>query len=366
MLNTQILFQQILVAVVLSLIMGWAAIRIARRLNLMDYPSSAPHKLHTCPTPLAGGLALMMTLLIAESAFGLFASPTVRATLFAGSIVFIFGLLDDLRSLPPIVKLLGQVLAAVLLIYMGVYIRIFDSPEFFLQTNPLLSQYLNWAVTILWIVGITNAFNFVDSMDGLAVGLTGMAATFFILVTIESNQPMLAQHSALIIGCCLGLYFLNAPPAKLFLGDSGAQTMGFAMGVLAIAYSPVDANQSSSWFVPILLLGVPIFDSALVIFSRLRRKLPVYIAGRDHTYHRLMNQGIGSLRSVLAMHGAALLLGCTAFILLPQPPLLANLAFLGVVLLGAAALLYLDRKAYWQKHHITGGLKKASLEGENI
>jgi UDP-GlcNAc:undecaprenyl-phosphate GlcNAc-1-phosphate transferase len=317
----------------------------------MDYPSREPHKQHACPVPLAGGIALFATLLLSEALFGTFVNGWVRATFLAGAVIFLFGLLDDVKSSPPVVKLSGQVIAAVILIQQRALIQIFESPGFFLHTGTPFDTYFDWFLTIFWIVGITNAFNFVDSMDGLAVGLGGLAASFFMLVTFDAGQIELAIHSALIIGCCIALYFFNAPPALLFLGDAGAQTMGFILAVLAIAYVPPNAEQSSSWFVPILLLGVPIFDMALVMVSRMRRRLPIYAASRDHTYHRLIGLGLPSLRAVVLMHCTALGLGSAAFVLLNQTPMIAN-AGLGVILLvGIAAILILDRKKYWREQY---------------
>jgi len=338
------MFEAILVAMLLALIFSWLAIRFARYIGLMDMPNSAPHKLHKFPMPLAGGIALIAAVITSSLLFGTYQDSNVVALFISGTVIFIFGLWDDFRGISPLVKIFGQTLAAIILILLGVSIRIFESPEFFLSSNGPLDVYLDWLLTILWIVGITNAFNFVDSMDGLAVGLGGTAAAFFMLVMLVAGQFLLSNQSALIVGACVGLYFFNAAPAKLFLGDSGAQTLGLILGVLAIAYRPLGVNQSSSWFVPVMLLGVPIFDMTLVVISRLRRGKPVYEAARDHTYHRLLDLGWGSNRAVLGMQVAALLLGCLAFVALTRPPLIANIIFASLLVSGIVAIVYFDRK----------------------
>ena len=350
------IFQAILLSISLVLVFSRLSIRVSARLGLIDFPNSAPHKQHSRATPLAGGLALMATLLVSEALMGNFHDRSLQATFLAAGVVFLFGIWDDLKSLPPLVKLSGQILASLVLIVAGVHIRIFESPGFFIQVSGDLKLYLDWLVTVFWIVGIVNAFNFVDSMDGLTVGLAGMASAFFVLVTLDAQQPLLSLHSALILGVCLGLYFFNSPPAKLFLGDAGAQTLGLVLAALAIVYSPPGFNQSSSWFVPILLLGVPIFDTTLVVYSRLRRRKPVYSAARDHTYHRLLSFGLEPLRAVLVMQGAALFLGCLAFIVLPLSPALANLVFVAVLVVAALALSFLDRRCYWvERYHLEPG-----------
>jgi len=162
------------------------------------------------------------------------------------------------------------------------------------------------------------------------------------LVTVDSQQLQLAYHSALILGVCIGLYFFNSSPALLFLGDSGAQALGVLLAVLAIGYIPRGVNQSSSWFVPIMLLIVPIFDACLVILSRLRQRKPIYVASLDHTYHRLLKAGLTPGRAVLVMQGAALILNCLALLCLNQPPLVANVVFGIVVCLGGVLLILLD------------------------
>ena len=296
---------------------------------------------------MAGGIAIVLALLICEGLLGTLIDPQIRAVYLAVIPVFLFGLWDDSRVLSPPLKLLGQIIAAVVLISCGVYIGIFESPEFFLSGSSSLFRYLDWLLTILWVVGITNAFNFVDSMDGLAVGLGGMAAAFYILLTLDSGQFLLAQHSALIVGVCMGLYFYNAPPAMLFLGDSGAQSLGLILAALAIAYRPQVAFQTSSWLVPVILLAVPIFDALLVIVSRLRRHRPIYSAARDHTYHRLLALVESPNRAVLVMQISAFGLNCLAFLGLNQPPVEANLIYSITLLLGLFALLFLDRRKFW-------------------
>ena len=123
-------------------------------------------------------------------------------------------------------KLLGQLTGAILLIWQGIYIRMFAS------------SILDISLTLFWLIGITNAFNLVDSMDGLAVGLAANAGAFFLLVTVDANQPDLTYLSAVILGSCMGMFYFNSVPAKTFLGDSGSQYLGFVLAALALAYTP--------------------------------------------------------------------------------------------------------------------------------
>ncbi len=317
-------------AALLSLAIGPPAFWLTRKLGLVDVPGSAPHKKHNARIPLAGGIVLLASVIIVCLTEGAIENDTVRSILLASGVVFFFGLLDDWKGLSPLWKMAGQILATVLLIAFGVSVRLFQQ------------NWLNYLLTLVWMVGVTNAYNFVDSMDGLAVGLAGMASAFFMLVTIDSLQSNLSSFSTILAGACFGLFYYNAQPANFFLGDSGSQFLGFVLGALGIAYNPIGFSRLASWYVPILLVGVPIFDASLVVLSRLRRRLPVYQAGFDHTFHRLVSIGMSSNRAVLTMHTTSLLLGCLAFIALDLPPLIANGIFVSILILGGAAILYLD------------------------
>ncbi len=330
--NTFITFRVILVSTSFALLLGPVGYLITRKLNLTDDPRSAPHKQHNTPTSVAGGPVLFVSILASGVIFGFYKTSIFLPILLGSSIIFLFGIWDDLKNISPLWKLIGQLLAAIILIYFGVQVRLFRQ------------DWLNYLLTILWVVGIINAYNFVDSMDGLAVGLAVIASSFFILVTIDSGQPELTLLSTILVGVCLGAFFYNATPAVFFLGDSGAQLLGFILAALGIAYNPVGFERIASWYVPILLIGVPIFDTTLVVFSRLRRRRRIYEAGLDHTYHRLVGLRLSSNRAVLAMHLAAILLGCLAFIALPLPPLISNLIFGAVLLAGMVGILILERK----------------------
>lgn len=344
----------LLVAMLVMLLLAWISLKLATKYKILDLPGAEPHKRHDTATPVAGGIAIMITLFISERYLGLFAGQDILACFLAAIPVLAFGVWDDIKHSKPHTKLFGQIIGTFLLIRLGIYIQIFESPEFFFPLSHELRIALDWLITVFWVVGITNAFNFVDSKDGLAVGLGGLASAFFILMTLDSDQILLSQHSAVILGACIGLYFFNSPPAVLFMGDSGSQTLGFLLASLAIAYDPQGASQFSSWIVPIMILGVPIFDTALVVISRLRRNKPVYIAGLDHTYHRLFKLKIGSHRSVLVMQFAALVLGCIAFIILNQPPLIANFIFFIILIAGLVILFMLDSPDFWDSQDSGG------------
>lgn len=326
-------FMPLFWAIMLTLLVTPISIKIANRLQLIDHPNSAPHKTHKNIVPKAGGIAIFAAVFLTTLINGKLMLPEILTILLASAVIFVFGIWDDAKGLSAGWKLTGQFLAVSILIWQGIQIRMFASPT------------LNIIVTCFWIVGVTNAFNLVDSMDSLAVGLAAIASVFFLLVTIDSNEFNLAFLSALILGSCIGMFYFNAMPARTFLGDSGAQFLGFMLATLAMAYTPPGFPQPSSWFVPILLLSVPIFDTTFVVVSRFRRGLPFYKAGQDHVYHRLAQMGMSSTQSVTLMHVIALITGCLAFVALSFPPLWANLTFALVLLCGLFIIVWLERNS---------------------
>jgi UDP-GlcNAc:undecaprenyl-phosphate GlcNAc-1-phosphate transferase len=329
------LFPLIFWAIVTTLVITPIAIKVAVHFQLIDQPNSSPHKIHQYPIPKASGLAIGLTIFSLNLLSGNAQSNVIQAILLSSIVIFLFGLWDDAHKLSPQWKLVGQILGTVILISQGIYIRMLGS---------MLT--LNLALTVIWVIGITNAFNLVDSMDGLVVGLAAIASAFFMLVTVDAGQTSLSLLSAIILGSSIGMMYFNALPARTFLGDSGAQFLGFVLAALAIAYTPPGLPQPSSWFVPILLLSVPIFDTSLVTISRLKQRKAVYQAGLDHTYHRLVNLGLPSSRAVLTMHLSAIVSGCLAFMALPLSPLWANAIFVVALLTGVILLFWLEKKEF--------------------
>ena len=332
----------LLVSIIISVILSLLTIKIAPSIGLMDMPGSAKHKQHKNPVPLTGGIVLLDTLIIVVLISGIWNQWEIASILIAGFVIGIFGFIDDLVNLSPMQKIIGQISGAVLLIYLGVQVNIFDSPEFIYRTDSFLDSWFNLLLTILWLVTLSNAFNFIDSSDGLSIGLAGLSSAFFLLISLSAGQTMITYFCAILLGICIGLYFFNSFPAKLFLGDSGAQTIGFLLGSIAIIFNPSSGIQSSTWFLPILIFYVPLFDLFLVVFSRIRRKKGIYKASQDHTYHRLAQKGIPIHHSVLVLHGVSLVMRMIGSLCLNLPVLYSNIVFILTIILGIVLFFKLD------------------------
>jgi len=330
-------------ALLTGIITSFIATPLCRPLGLIDHPGAAPHKLHTRPTPLAGGLVIAMSLIPTILLFPNMFQGKMLGAMVSAVVILFFGIWDDRSGLSAGIKFAGQFLAAGIAIFFGIQIEILSEANIPLSSG--VTQLINGALTVFWLVGITNAFNLIDSMDGIVAGLSTLASAVFVFLTAISGQPELTIWAAVIAGISMALYFWNSPPARYFLGDSGAQTLGFLLAVIALLYNPVNKDQASSWFTPILILGVPIFDTSLVVFSRIRRKIPPFEGNRDHTYHRLIRAGLNSSRAVSLLHILALAFDSLALFALSQKPIIANLIFIGCLFFGILSIYMFDFSA---------------------
>ena len=332
------------ISLILSLALGVPAAFLAQRLGLMDVPGSAPHKQHTRATPLAGGILMFVVFLILVFVHRSALTREMVAVLIGAAIIFAFGLWDDLRGLAAGPKLVGQLVAAAILISFGVQVRfmtvIFDADVL----SPVLAQLLNVLITLFWLVGITNSMNMIDSMDGIVAGLGVIASAFFMGAASLAGQQTLAFWAACLLGLSIGLYFWNGLAVRFFLGDSGAQTIGFLLACFGILYNPLGRAPESSWIVPIMLLGVPIFDTSLVVLSRLRRGQSVGSGRRDHTYHRFIRLGMQPRFAVLSVHLMSLVISGGAYFTLYLKPVIALSIFVVAIVAGLAFLFWLERQ----------------------
>ncbi len=315
---------------------------LALRIGMVDLPN--PRKVHRTPIPLLGGLAIYAGFVLAI----LFStSSQVRSQmvgiLAGATLLAVTGFLDDRGWLHHQVKLfVGMPLAALLLLASGIRAGVVS----YWLHNPA-GQLLDAALTIFWVVGITAAFSILDHMDGLCAGIAAIAAAFFALLAIQSGQFLVSTLAAAVLGAALGFLRWNFRPAKIFMGDGGALFLGFLMAALGLKLRVTTATPLASWLVPVLILGVPIFDTTLITISRARRGLlPFASPGKDHTAHRLANLGLGHRGAVLTLYGAGLAFGLCAWLLVRLPET-AVLSLAGAVALAMLlAIAALERAPY--------------------
>ncbi len=274
----------------------WALLRTPLARRLVALPSA--DRWHASPTPLLGGIGIFFGISVGlwlAAAVGAFEPTRALLGIYAGcTLIFVTGLLDDLFSLSPIAKLASQIVAAVIVLATGTQVQ--------LVGNELVGD----AIAIVWLVGVTNAFNLLDNMDGLAATLAAIAFGFFAIdaVTVHSNTLVLAFALAGAFAC-VGFLPFNLRPrgrALVFMGDSGSLSIGFALAALGLVASwRVAGTTIATLVLPILILAVPILDTALVTVVRLLEGRPIYQGGRDHSSHRLVRFGLSERHAVLLL-----------------------------------------------------------------
>jgi UDP-GlcNAc:undecaprenyl-phosphate GlcNAc-1-phosphate transferase len=286
----------------------WALIRSPLAARVAAHPRE--DRWHERSTPMVGGIGIFAGLvagfLLVLATGAAPASRELVAILAACGVLFVAGLLDDVFSLGPLPKLAAQLGAAAIVIFNGVTI-----------SGLVSNDFLAGVVALVWLVGLTNAFNLLDNMDGLAATLAGIAAVFFAIdaLTVHANDAVLALALALAVACAAFLPFNLRPRASAaaFMGDSGSQVLGFALAALGLTASwKVAGTTVATLLLPILVLAVPILDTTLVTIVRLLDGRPVYQGGRDHTSHRLVYHGLSERRAVVLLAVISAALGTTS------------------------------------------------------
>ncbi len=300
----------------------------APRLGVMDQPST--RKIHTKVMPRLGGAAIYLAFILALLLFGhrSFVSEGV-SILLGATLVSFCGIWDDRWGMRPLLKLgIGQPLAALILVAAGIRVSVLPYPI------------LNILITIIWVVGITSALNLLDNMDGLSAGVATVASAFFLLLAAMSGQYLVGSLAAALLGFLL----YNFNPASIFMGDTGSLFIGFILAAVGIKLRFPGRMDIVTWMIPVLVLGVPIFDTTLVVVSRLRRGLnPTTHPGKDHFSHRLVAMGLSQREAVMAIYLICGALGVLA-LFLTQASVVEGYAIGAAVLLaGVFGLWKLER-----------------------
>jgi len=267
--------------------------RLAVRIGAMDIPD--PRKVHTFPVPRLGGVAVFLAFMAAVLR-NLQFSREVYGIMLGGTIIFLLGFFDDWKGLSAKTRLFWQTVAALVVTFFGLHLSFPLKMPFSYAISTILS--------VVWLVGIINAFNFMDGIDGLASSMGAVCALLFLGIGWKSDQYPLSFISAALAGACIGFLRMNWRPAKVFLGDSGSTFIGFILGCLALYGSWATDSPAISFSTPLLILGIPIFDIIYTTVSRIRngsvRNLKEWLeyTGKDHFHHRLMKIGMGVEQTV--------------------------------------------------------------------
>jgi len=331
-------------------IVTWLVRPLAVKVGFVDRPGG--RKAHAQPTPLGGGVAIFLGVALPMLAALLYvhvASPPadtaqipwraywdgiklqtpLALALLGGAVVMnVMGLVDDIRPLGPVLKLIVQ-LGVNTAFVMGTDTRVLT----------LLGTWPSIILSVLWITTVTNAFNFLDNMDGLSAGIAAVSSTAFLIATLYISQWFVAAELALVLGACVGFLCFNFPPASIFMGDSGSLTLGFLLGTITMraTYLPPGAQFANGWwsvFAPVIVLALPLYDLIVVSFLRILHGKSPLVGDTNHFSHRLVARGMSRRTAVLCLYLITAATGAAAIIL---PAL--NTTFLAMILFGQTLLI---------------------------
>lgn len=298
--------------------------RLAFFIGAVDRPDS--RKVHRKEMPRLGGLAMYFGFTVALLLLWP-GHPSVYMLLIGGGIILIVGILDDKFQISPAAKLIGQFLAALVPIIYGFQVNLLNLP---FDHDSIFLGWLSIPVTLIWVIGVTNAVNLIDGLDGLAAGVAAIATTsMLVMAVIMGNWPVVFLCS-LLLGSVIGFLFYNFHPAQIFMGDSGSLFLGYSLAVLSLlGFKQVTFV---SLVIPILILAVPISDTFFAIIRRLLHKKPVMQPDRNHLHHRLLDMGLTHRQTVLSIYGIAAIFGTLA-VLLSQATVLEAIVLVIIVLI---------------------------------
>lgn len=296
----------------LALIMTPLVKRFAFWAGAISVPNH--RSVHTKKMPLMGGLAMFISFaavyLAVALTIGKYDTEVMLGMLLGGGIIVIVGALDDRFNISPRLKLLGQVAAASVVVSFGFYINYIQLPFGDAIDVP---KWAGMLITILWIVGVSNAVNLIDGLDGLSAGVSGIATlTIMVLALTTANYPV-ALMCAVLLGAIIGFLFFNFHPASIFMGDTGSLFLGFSLATLSIL--GFKSATVVSFLVPILILGVPLSDTFLAIVRRKLNNKPISVADKGHLHHCLMDLGFSMRKTVILIYAIAALFGVCAMLL---------------------------------------------------
>ena len=309
--------------------------RFAHTVGAIDVPNDA-RRVHTRPIPRLGGLAIFIGFIFSYLLFGQL-TESVRGILIGCVIMVAVGVIDDIVALPWWAKFLGQIGAAAIPVLHGVKVERFSNPlSFFLDSAEPYINLGAWSipVTILWIVIITNSVNYIDGLDGLAVGVSGIASLSMLILAVVLGDPVAAILMAAVAGGCVGFIPYNFNPARLFMGDTGALFLGFMLSTVSVV-GLFKLYAIISFAVPFLILGLPIFDFCVSSIRRLARGKSPMSADRGHVHHKLIDMGFSQKQAVAILYTMSALLGLTAVVLTTTGEVRAILLLLVFVVAGA-------------------------------
>ena len=338
--------------------------RFAEASGAIDIPKDG-RRIHDHPIPRMGGLAIFLGFLISVLLF-VDMNTHVMGLLLGSVIIVVLGALDDIVSLNPLIKLAGQILAALVAIRCGIVFDTISNPG--LAGGTIQIGWLSYPLTVLWIVACTNAVNLIDGLDGLAVGVSAISSFSMMLVSLTipvGNVPLLL---ACLTGSCIGFMPYNMNPAKIFMGDAGSQFLGYVLSVVSIM-GLFKFHAIITFIVPVLALALPLGDTLFAFFRRILHGQSPFHADRGHIHHKLLDMGMNQKQAVAVLYGISALMGLSA-VLISGPGTGMHIVCLVIVFLISVSMgLFLFRKSHLgndktEKHEAAASLGLSDCSNE--
>ena len=333
------LFAAALIALVSTPVVRSLAVRV----GAVDVPKDG-RRMHDHPIPRMGGLAIFFGFILSVLIF-LPLTPQLQGMLLGGVVIVILGIFDDIFALPAMPKFLVQIGAALIAVLFGNTIEVLSNPNIFSSDPFWVLGWLEIPISVLWIVGITNAVNLIDGLDGLACVVSTISSMTLLVIALRLAEPDVAILTAALAGGCIGFLPYNLNPAKIFMGDTGSTFLGFILAVVSIQ-GLFKFYAIFSFAVPFLMLGLPIFDTCFAIIRRLAKGQSPMAPDRGHIHHRLIDMGFSQKQAVATLYVISAILGLSAVVLTTIGVLRAMLFLLALCLAGGvAAKIFLSHNA---------------------
>lgn len=307
---------EILICFAISFIVSFGAtpfvMKLAYKINALDIPDGGRH-IHKKTTPLIGGLGIFVGFFISVLVFAKYTDSIIALVgILLGSMIIVgMGIYDDSRDMRARSKLIIQIIAAALVVFCGVTVDYISVPSFIAHGGIFNLNWIKYPITILWIVAVTNAVNLIDGLDGLAAGVSSIATFSLFFISVIQDNVEAAVISAALAGGCLGFLPYNMNPAKIFMGDTGSQFLGFMLAIISVLGLSKGAV-IISFLVPFVILGIPLFDTSFAILRRIIQRRPIMEADRGHLHHKLLDRGFSQKQTVAILYVISILLSVIA------------------------------------------------------
>ncbi len=351
------------VSLVATLILTPLVRKLAITVGAVDVPKDN-RRMHKKPIATIGGLAIFIGFLISVLLF-VQIDRKLQGILLGAVILVVLGVLDDIMDLPAKLKFVVQFVAAGIAVAHGCVIETLSNPNIFSDAAYINLGWVGIPLTMIWIVALTNAVNFIDGLDGLAAGVSAISAGTMLVIALIYSEGSVAMVIAALLGACLGFLPFNFNPAKIFMGDTGATFLGYILATMSIQgmfkyYAIV------SYVIPFLLLGVPIFDICFAFLRRIAKGKSPMVADRSHMHHKLIDMGFSQKQAVAIIYVISGLLGLSAVVLASSTGIRALILIVAILVVGVVALkvIFNSKKHEKQAAAATSGVVEQQPEQE--